>query len=370
MKTTTPPKSYDGEHVYVGIDVHKKTYVVVARVKQTIVKRWTTAAKPEAFAAQLLKYFKGGIIHSAYEAGFSGFVLHRVLEQAGIKSIVVHAAAIEVAVHKRVKTDKRDAAKIAEQLEAKRLDAIHVPSKEQEHNRLLSRTRQQLVQERAAVKQKIRMKAHQFGLIAPDERREMSPRFVKELLAMAPSSAFTIVVEAHWQIWQALNTQIASLESQLQQQAQEDVNESLYQSVPGVGRISARVLSNELGDMSRFSNERQLFSYTGLTPSEDSSGETVHRGHITKQGNRHLRGLLIEIAWRAIRKDPNLHRFFERLHPRIVANAPLLQLPVNSLARFAPRFDTVNRIVSIIRLKLRRTLSLNHLKIVRRITEC
>lgn len=179
MKTTTPPKSYDGEHVYVGIDVHKKTYVVVARVKQTIVKRWTTAAKPEAFAAQLLKYFKGGIIHSAYEAGFSGFVLHRVLEQAGIKSIVVHAAAIEVAVHKRVKTDKRDAAKIAEQLEAKRLDAIHVPSKEQEHNRLLSRTRQQLVQERAAVKQKIRMKAHQFGLIAPDERREMSPRLSK-----------------------------------------------------------------------------------------------------------------------------------------------------------------------------------------------
>ena len=58
--------------------------------------------------------------------------------------------------------------------------------------------------------------------------------------------------------------------------------------VPGVGLISARVLSHELGNMSEFSNERQLFSYTGLTPGEHSSGQQVHRGHITKQGNRHL----------------------------------------------------------------------------------
>lgn len=83
-----------------------------------------------------------------------------------------------------------------------------------------------------------------------------------------------------------------------------------------MGRISARVLSNELGDLSRFANERQLFSYTGLTPSEHSSGEQKHRGAITKQGNRHLRGILMEVAWRAIRQDPALARFFERLYPR------------------------------------------------------
>ena len=224
---------------------------------------------------------------------------------------------MEIAAHNRVKTDMRDAAKLAEQLEAKRLNAIHVPSETQEHNRLLSRTRQQLVQDRAAVKQQIRMKAHQFGLIAPDDRREMSARFVQELRASSPSPAFTIALEAHWQIWQSLDIQIHRLEAQLKYQAEEDANETIYQSVPGVGRISARVLSNELGDMSTFSNERKLFSYTGLTPCEESSGETVRRGHITKQGNRHLRGLLIEIAWRALRKDLSLHRFFERLHPRI-----------------------------------------------------
>ena len=317
MKTTTLPRSYNGVDVYVGIDVHKKTYVVVVRVNQTIVKRWVTAANPTAFAQQLLKYFAGGKIHSVYEAGFSGFVLHRELKSAGIDSIVVHAAAVEIAAHNRVKTDKRDAAKLSEQLEAGRLHGIRVPSEAQEQNRLLSRTREQLVRERAAVKQQIRMKAHQFGLIAPDERREMSHQFVQELLEQSPSEAFWVAVEAHWHIWKALDLQIKKLVVKLKQQAQTDANETIYRSVPGVGLISARVLSNELGDMSEFKNERCLFSYTGLTPSEDSTGDTVHRGHITKQGNRHLRGILIEIAWRAIGKDPALGSFFERLYPRI-----------------------------------------------------
>ena len=237
-----------------------------------------------------------------------------------------------------VKTDKRDAAKLAQQLEAGRLRGIRVPSEDQEQHRLLSRTREQLVQERAAVKQKIRMKAHQFGLIDPDERREMSPKLVTELLKRSPSEAFTITVEAHWQIWQALDKQIQKLVRRLKQQAQTDANEKVYRSVPGVGLISGRVLSNELGDMSEFSNERKLFSYTGLTPSEQSSGEQIHRGHITKQGNRHLRGLLIEIAWRAIGKDSTLGAFFERLYPRMGRKKAIIAVARKLLGKIRAAF--------------------------------
>ncbi|MBV8887744.1 MAG: IS110 family transposase [Chroococcidiopsidaceae cyanobacterium CP_BM_RX_35] len=70
-----------------------------------------------------------------------------------------------------------------------------------------------------------------------------------------------------------------------------------------MGLLSARILANELGDMSQFKNERQLFSYTGLTPSEYSSGENMRKGHITRQGNSRVRGILIEIAWQAIGED-------------------------------------------------------------------
>jgi transposase len=181
---------------------------------------------------------------------------------------------------------------------------------------MLSRTRQQLVEHRSAIKTQIRMKAHQFGLIPAEDQREMSHAVVQELLEQSPCEEFSVTVQALYQIWQALDEQIKQLVAQLSQQAQEDPYEAIYRTAPGVGRISARVLANELGDLSAFANERQLFSYTGLTPSEHSSGESIHPGHISKQGNRHLRGILMQIAWRAIRKDPSLAQFYERLCPR------------------------------------------------------
>ena len=71
-KETTTRNLYLGKEVFVGIDVHKKTYAVVARVDREIVKKWTTAASPQGLAEQLLKYFEGARIHTVYETGFSG----------------------------------------------------------------------------------------------------------------------------------------------------------------------------------------------------------------------------------------------------------------------------------------------------------
>ena len=173
--------SYEGKDVFVGLDVHKKTYAVVARVDGEIAKRWTTVADPQKLADQLLKYFQGGRIHTAYEAGFSGLALHRHLTECGIDNLVIHAAGVEVAVNDRVKTDKRDAAKLASLLDSNRLKGIRVLSEEEENHRQLSRTRQQLVEERTGIKNKIRMKFHQLGVIAADENQAMSHRWVETL---------------------------------------------------------------------------------------------------------------------------------------------------------------------------------------------
>jgi transposase len=112
-------------------------------------------------------------LHSAYEAGFSGFVLHRVLKRAGIENLLVNAGSIKTTVQTLVKTDKRDALKLASLLEAGRLKGIRVPSGKEEAQRLLTRTQQQLIEEQTAVKNKLRMKCHQMGLIAADEQRQM-----------------------------------------------------------------------------------------------------------------------------------------------------------------------------------------------------
>ena len=135
----------------------------------------------------------------------------------------------------------------------------------EENHRQLTRTRQQLVEDRTAVKNKMRMKFHQLGVIEAGENQHMSHALVKQLLGRVSSTEFKMAIEAYWHIWEKLDEEISKLEQELKQQAIEDQNETTYRSAPGVGPLSARILSNELGDMSQFNNERQLFSYTGLT---------------------------------------------------------------------------------------------------------
>ena len=125
----------------------------------------------------------------------------------------------------------------------------------------------------------------------------------------------------------------------LKQQAKEDPNDSTYRSVPGVGPLSTRILSNELGDMSQFQNERQLFSYTGLTPSEYSSGENIRKGHITRQGNSRVRAILIEVAWRAIGKDTALATSFERLFPHTGKKRAIVAVARKLIGRIRAAFQ-------------------------------
>jgi len=117
--------------------------------------------------------------------------------------------------------------------------------------------------------------------------------------------------------WEALTLKMKEIKKRLQSQADSEKDiQKIYESVPGIGLIHARGLANELGDMSQFHNEKKLFSYTGLTPSEASSGEHVRLGHITHQGRAVLRCILVEAAWIAIKKDPSLRTIYERLAHR------------------------------------------------------
>ena len=123
-----------------------------------------------------------------------------------------------------------------------------------------------------------------MGLIAANDRRKMSHKLVQELLECSESPELSMAIEAYWQVWQTIEAQIKKLDKELEQQADSDPNEKIYRSVPGIGPLGARILSNELGDMSQFNNERQLFSYTGLTQER-----TVEWGQYPK-GSHHATG--------------------------------------------------------------------------------
>jgi transposase len=260
-------------------------------------------------------YFPGSKVTTAYEAGFSGFVLHRTLEQHGIKNVVVHAAGMEVSPD-RVKTDKRDSEKLATKLDKGDLKGIRIPSREEEASRVLQRTREQLVATRSSLKVQIQMKLYQFGYRATERNEQLTLARVEKGLQEPLPEELKAGIRALVAIWKALNSQIREIERKEREQAAKDARDEVYRSLPGYGFHTSRILSTELGDMSQFSNERRLFSFLGLTPAEWSTGTRERKGPISKQGSGRLRAILIEAAWTAVRTDAELRRSFDKLAQR------------------------------------------------------
>lgn len=306
-------KNYTGKIVFVGIDVHKRTYAVTC-ICQDETKKVTMQADAKKLVTYIKKHFPNAQVKSAYEAGFSGFVLHRYLIEHGIENIVIHAASIEISSRDKVKTDKRDSLKIATQLSANRLRGIHVPSVEREMSREVTRLRETFVKDKKRVGNRLKGLLHRHGLIDALDETKVSMKWVNNILKNARDNYLGDCIKIHATEWLDLNRKIKEIEKKLAAQAEEDSElERVYQSAPGIGPVNARTLSNELEDMRHFQNEKGLFSFTGLTPSEHSSGEHKRQGHISRQGRSLLRKTLVQAAWIAIRKDPSLARIFKRV---------------------------------------------------------
>src|SRR5262245_36487899 len=169
--------SYTGERIDVGIDAHKETYTVTCLWQRQLVKTATVPADPVRLAASLPRWFPGASIFSASEAGFAGFVFHRALTTAGITTIVVNPASVAVAPNDTVKTDRREAKRLARDLADGRVRGISVPTEAEELARLLPRTHAQLVAHRATLTRQSKATLHQFGLITPASRRLRSRRY-------------------------------------------------------------------------------------------------------------------------------------------------------------------------------------------------
>lgn len=309
---------YTGKTVFVGIDVHKKTYSCVSIVDKEVIKKDRMPGKPDGLLRYLKNNFPGAIIRTAYEAGFSGFHLHRYLANDGIDNMVVHAGSLEVASRDRVKTDKRDALKVATQLSAERLRSIFVPEVEQEAKRAVTRLRTNVLHLRHRVGQQFKSLLFTQGLIDCDDDTKICKNWLLKKLNEVKRSGlpeeFYYCLNEYSSEWLALSKRLAEITLKLKKQMKNDLSlHMIYDSAPGIGLIHARELANEFGDMKQFKNEKALFSYTGLTPSEYSSGEHKRQGHITRQGKSRLRKILIEAAWKGIYQDPSLMEIFERL---------------------------------------------------------
>lgn len=306
--------NYTDKTVFLGIDVHKRTYSVTAICENTMVKQDTFLASPENFLKYCQRAFPGARIKSAYEAGFCGFGLHRFLIDNGIENIVVHPASIEVESRNHKKTDKRDSKKIALQLAANRLQSVYIPTTSQENRRYISRLREAFVKQRIRTAVQLKSFLNVNSLIPPNESPRISKKYLNKLLTLDLDENLQFFIKKLVKTWLYFTQEIKEIEKKLfiLTPEEQELYEA-YRKIPGFGQKISRILIHELGNTMQFSNEEKLFSFCGLTPSEHSSGEHKRLGHITRQGNPILRKVLVQAAWVAIRKDPYFSRYHKEL---------------------------------------------------------
>jgi transposase len=283
--------------IKLGIDVHQDFYVVVEQIDGSNPKPAQRFQK-HALVPWAAKLVASGVeVHAVYEACGFGFGLHRELSAVGIYCNVVCPQKLDEQ-NRRVKTDSLDAKALCLKLDrfvegnSDALALVRVPTEEEEQLRAIHRQREQLVKTRKRLEAQGRSLMVNHGIEPVQQwwkRRAFAalnvPAWMKELLANSQP------------ILLALEEKIHALSVQLQAAAQD-------RQPRGFGALTSVVIDREIGNWQRFSNRRQVGSYTGLCPGEYSSGNTRVQSCVTKHGNPRLRGALVEAAWRLVRFQP------------------------------------------------------------------
>jgi len=297
---------------FVGLDVHAETIAVaVADPDGDVRSLGVIPNGSEAIRKLVKKLGPAKELRVCYEAGPTGYAVYWQLTALGVPCEVVVPTLVPVKAGDRVKTDRRDALKLARSYRAGDLTAVWVPDAAHEALRDLVRARE------AAKKDQLRAR-HRLGkLLLRHGRRPptvMTPWTDKYLMWVKTVRFAHAAQEAtlldYVQEVEHMRERLVRLEHAIDEAVEtaparmRAVIESL-QALRGIARVSAATIVSEVGELSRFQQARQLMGYSGVVAREDSTGERIRRGGITKTGNAHLRRIVIEAAW-AYRHRPML----------------------------------------------------------------
>lgn len=312
------PKDWTGQTLYCGIDVHKAKWVVTVRTREVQLKTFVTEASKEILLKSFRHLYSGAKIEAVYEAGCFGYHLADFLNANDIKTIIVAPHTIPTAPGQFVKTDTIDSRKLAAELAKGNLSGIYLRPREDLFDRGLLRKRAQLVKRRVQLQHQIASELRFYGLESQITiRASWSRRLLADLKALTfPNEYYREAFQMLVADFEMIKGQIRQLDRLLITVAESDKYRDrvkLLRTIPGFGLLSALTFVVEIGDIKRFSSAEKFASYLGLTPSEYSSGEQIHRGSLTGMGHSSLRALLVQTAWRSIKKDPVLLMKFQRL---------------------------------------------------------
>jgi transposase len=295
---------------FVGLDVHKNS-ISIAVIHAELNEAEFLGVIPNTPDAikSLVKKLGTKETYYCYEAGPCGFVIYRHIVELGASCLVAAPSLIPSKPGDRVKTDKRDAKKLARLLKNGDLTAVNVPSKEQEAFRDLTRAREDAGQDLLKKRNQLTKFLLRLDIRQPNQVRAWSVKYRKWLNTVRfEELSLQIVLTEYIHAVEQAEERLERFDKAIVEAGSTIPDQKLfkaYQALKGVGLLTAATLIAEIGDITRFKTANQLMAYLGLIPGEHSSGDKRKQGRITKTGNAHLRYLLVENSWHYQHK-PNI----------------------------------------------------------------
>lgn len=327
--------SFKGQNIYIGLDVHLKSWSVTILSETSVLKKYSQDASPEALHKTLTMSYPDAEYYSVYEAGFCGFWIHDRLTELGIHNIVVNPADVPTMSSEKLrKTDAVDSKKLAVCLRAKLLRGIYTPDAEALEIRSLIRLKNSITKDTTRQKNRIKSQLRYLGIDIPKEYLEPNSNWSKRFIAWLKDVQMKTTSGR-----QTLDLQIRQLEDLRRQKLEitralrklshsEKFEDTLrlLMTVPGIGQTTGLTLMAEIVDVTRFANAEQLAAYVGMIPMCHSSGEHEGVGDITLRKHAILRSNIIEAAWVAIRKDEAMQLCYLNNCKRMVPSKAIVKV--------------------------------------------
>ena len=340
--------NFEGQTIFTGMDIHKGSWNLGIYLNDMFVKNVHQKPNPSLMADYLNEHFPGAKYKAAYEAGKFGFWIQRQLTSLGIECLVVNPADIPKSQKDTLhKTDPRDARNLGLRLQSGVLKSIHIPTEQQEADRVLFRHRKRIWKDLCRCKNRIKGCLAFSGIDIPEQydNANWCYNFILWLKALdckqqSRRNALNYMI-AQMEFLRKELLKISNDVRKMMREQRYKTNYYLLRSIPGIGPLTAASLLVEIGDVKRFETFYRLNSFVGLLPMEHSSGESENKGILTVRKHRQLRSDLVESAWTAKRTDPAMSLYFQEQVKRKDSNIVIIKIARKLLNRI--RYVLVNQ---------------------------
>lgn len=304
--------------MYLGVDYHKSFSYFTLLDKKGKIALQTKVPNKEKEVAKICREYRP--LAAVMEASRNWEVMYDLLDRFVDQVILAHPLKVKAIASAKIKTDKVDATILAHLLRADLLPAAHVPDVNTREARAILRQRLFFVRMQTAVKNRITTLVDKYRLETPT--KNLFTKTTKEWLAreVSLSDSDRNLLSQDLALLTELQTRISQSNNLIEKLAAGNEDITRLRSIPGIGPFLSVLIHFEIDGIGRFASVKRLHAYAGLVPSTYQSGKTVRHGRLTKTGSKYLRYAMIEAVYPAIRKDPGLRAFYQRLEKRKGAN--------------------------------------------------